>query len=364
MIMAAGAGTRLDPLTQAIPKPMVPVANIPIIELILNHIRHYGITDVVANTHFLADPIHKAFGGKNSIGVNFNYVYETELSGTAGGVKKCEWFFDSDESFVVISGDALTDINLEKLINHHQKHNAIATMALREVPMQEITHYGVVVTDENSRVIAFQEKPSIEEAKSNLVNTGIYVFKTEIFKYIPPDTFYDFAKNVFPALMANNEILSAHTIDEYWSDIGTLNQYRLSSYDILSNKVNIKLDYPESELGWCSSNACISPKAELNGKFIIGDNTIINDGVKLDENSIIGKNCVIEEGVHIRNAIIWDNVIIEKGAKLDDCIVASNARISMESIIPSGSVVPDSCITIPQQKFISEKECENILISN
>lgn len=180
MIMAAGAGTRLNPLTQALPKPMIPVANLPVLEYILKHLQTFGINDVIANTHHIADAIHNAYGGENHLGINFKYIYEPELSGTAGGVKKTEFFFDQDETFIVVSGDALTDVDIEALYNKHKSSNALATMALKEVPLSEVDQFGVVVINENSKVLGFQEKPKINEAKSNLVNTGIYMSDSNI----------------------------------------------------------------------------------------------------------------------------------------------------------------------------------------
>ena len=154
MIMAAGAGSRLNPLTLEVPKPLIPVANSPVMEITVNHLIKYGITDIVANTHTLASQIHDKF--KDNESINFEYVYEGQLSGTAGGVKKCEYFFDKGEDFIVISGDALTDINLNTIINAHKNNNAIATIALKEVPIEDVHLYGVVITDENSKITEFQ----------------------------------------------------------------------------------------------------------------------------------------------------------------------------------------------------------------
>lgn len=342
MIMAAGVGTRLDPLTKRIPKPMIPVANKPILNIILEHLKSFGIKDVVANTHYLADVIHNNLG-HNNIGVNFSYVYEDQLSGTAGGVKKCEWFFEQGETFVVVSGDALTDVNIEKLIEKHRSTGALVTMALKEVPLAEVKHFGVVVVDEDHRVIGFQEKPSVEEAKSNFVNTGIYVFETEVFKYIPADTFYDFAKNVFPALMANNELMYAHVIDEYWSDIGTLNQYRLSAQDVLEGRVNIDFGISKSDSGYISGSASLSNTVQIGGNLIVGEGTCIEDDVKLQGNNSIGKNCSIAKGASLRNCILWDNVTVEAGARLDGCVIASNSKVGANAKVLAGSIIPESC---------------------
>ena len=322
---------------------MVPVVNIPIIELILHHIKHFGITDAIANTHYLAESIHERFDNNLELGINLNYIHESNLSGTAGGVKKCESFFEKDDTFIVISGDALTDVNLDELVEKHKSTGAIATMALKEVDCSDVSHFGVVVINDKSKILGFQEKPSIEEAKSNFVNTGIYVFEKNIFKYIPENTFYDFAKNVFPSLMASNEMMCGHVINDYWSDIGTTNQYRLASSDVLSGKVKVDIPHGKSKFGWVSSDAIISQDVTFNGNSIIGNKTIIKEKAKLYGNNTIGNNCIIEEGALIRNSIIWDNVIIQKEAIIDGCIIASNVKIGNKAILTNGSIIPDGC---------------------
>lgn len=359
MIMAAGVGTRLDPLTQKVPKPLVPVANKPIMELILRHIEKFGIKEVIANTHYLADSIHDYFDQSENLDIKLNYVYEDKLSGTAGGVKKCEWFFEPGETFAVVSGDALTDVNLDELIKKHKTSGAIATMALKKVPLSEVNHFGVVVIDENSRVIGFQEKPDMAEAKSNLVNTGIYIFETEIFKYIPEDQFYDFAKNVFPAVMNSDKFLSAYIIDEYWSDIGTIGQYRMSMCDILNGKVHMDLVYKQIHNGWYSDDADISQAALNNGKVVVGKGSVIESNTRFNGYSSIGSNCIIKEGAQIRNSIIWDNVVIENGVKLDGCIIASNSVIGKESILMPGCIIPDSCIIGSNQKLAEDLKLQS-----
>ncbi len=349
MIMAAGVGTRLNPLTLKVPKPMVPIVNTPILELILRHLQEFGINDVVANTHYLADSIQKVFGGENHLGINFKDVYEPELSGTAGGVKKTEFFFEQGKTFIVISGDALTDVNIEKLYDRHKKTGAMATMALKEIPMAEVEHFGVVVVDKDSKVRGFQEKPSPKEAKSNLVNTGIYIFETDVFKYIPSNTFYDFARNVFPAMMQNNELLHAHVIDDYWNDIGTIKQYKLSSLDILNNLVKCRMPYKETDKGCIANTAKLSPSAALGSRTIIGEGTVIEDNVKFSGNNIIGSNCIIKARARVENSIIWDSVIIGENVSLDNCIIANNVKINSNLSIEKDSVIGhDKVISCPE----------------
>lgn len=339
MIMAAGVGSRLDPLTQKVPKPMIPVANKPLMELILDHLLSFGITDVIANTHYLAEAIHHKFDNSDKK-LNLNYMHEEKLSGPAGGVKKCEWFFEKDETFVVVSGDILTDVNIDLLIKKHKDSGAIATMGLKEVPIEEVSHFGVVIIDEKGQVKEFQEKPKVQEAKSNLVNTGIYVFNTDIFKYIPENTFYDFAQNVFPALIANNEPLFAHVIEEYWSDIGTINQYKQASFEVINDKVNVHSPYAENNQ---KLNLLINQQNPNAGRILVGKNTIIDPSIVIEGDCIIGNNCIIEKNVRIKNIIIWDNVIIEQNANLEDCIMANNVKIGCNSFITPGCIIADSC---------------------
>ena len=352
MIMAAGAGTRLIPLTEKIPKPMVPVINTPIIELILKHLSDCGINDVIANTHYCAETIHEAYGGENSLGINFNYVYEDALSGTAGGVKKCEHFFDRGETFVVVSGDALTNVDIHSLYEKHKKSGAMASMALKEVPLEEVSHFGVVVTDSNSRIIEFQEKPRPEQAKSTLVNTGIYIFETEIFDYIPENTFYDFAKNVFPKIMADKRVFCGFKINDYWNDIGTINQYRLSSFELLDGVSGFSMAYRKSNLGWIAGSARISGAVSAERNIIAGENTVVEDNVSFTGGNIIGNGCIIKSGAQIKDSIIWDNVVIEENAVLDNCIVANNAVIKANTALDRNSVIPhDVVISHPEDLY-------------
>lgn len=313
MVMAAGVGSRLDPLTQEIPKPLIPIANRPIMDIILERLAEYAITDVISNTHYLADKIIERYK-KNSLNVNFNYVHEKELSGTAGGVKKCQHFFEEGEDFIVLSADGLTNVDLKKAIDSHKTSGAIVTMGIKKIAMKDIPNFGVVVINENHEVVEFQEKPTIEEAKSDCINTGIYVFNYEIFNHIPADTFYDFARNVFPKLLEQKLKINTFIVDEYWSDIGTIEQYQQSTKDVFEKLCSFKHDEVIStELGtYITGKSHISESAKLRGFNTIG------------ENCIIGKNVILED------CIIWDDVEIKENTKLTNCIVASHCEINTD----------------------------------
>ena len=310
MVMAAGVGSRLDPLTQCVPKPLVPIANRPVMDILMEKFLELSITDVIANTHYLSDKIVEHYKN-NEMGINFKHVYEETLSGTAGGVKKCQFFFDEGEDFVVLSADGLSNADLQAGLKSHKKSGAIVSMGIKKIAMEEIPNFGVVVTDKKGFVTGFQEKPAIKDAKSDKINTGIYIFNYEIFNYIPKDTFYDFAKNVFPDLLEKGIKINTFAVKEYWSDIGTIDQYLQSTHDVFVGKCKINhSEIIKTEGGaYISGKSYVAPSAQ-----IIGNNTI-------------GSGCIIGKNVILENCIIWDDVEIKDNVILQNCIVASHSEI-------------------------------------
>ena len=276
--------------------------------ILLGQLHSIGIKDVISNTYYLSNQIIDRYK-KNNLGINFNYIKETELSGTAGGMKKCQYFFDEGEDFVVMSGDVLTNADIKQAIKHHKESGAIATIGVKQVPHEQVSHFGVVVTDKDGYITEFQEKPSVEEAKSNLINTGIYVFNYRIFDYIPENTFYDFAKNVFPKLLAERQI-NTFEVNEYWNDIGTIAQYKQSIQDVFNGVFKIE----HSKI--CDTNL---------GSYICG-NSKISPTVRFMGNSTVGNNCKIGEYVMLNNCIVLDNAEIKTGTELSNCIVVPSTK--------------------------------------
>ena len=314
MVMSAGVGSRLDPLTREIPKPLVPVANKPVMDILFESLVKFGISDVICNTYYLADKIIQRYEN-NNLGINFNYIKEKELSGTAGGVKKCQYFFDKDSCFIVLSADGLFNTDLKKAIEIHENSGAIATIGIKRIPHEEVSHFGVVVTDNEGFITEFQEKPSIEEAKSNFINTGIYIFDYKIFDYIPENTFYDFAKNVFPELLKTRSI-NTFNVDGYWSDIGTLEQYKQSTDDLF----NGKCDFEHAPI-----------VVQKNGSYIC-EAKEIEDSVKFIGNSTIGQNVTIGKNTTIENSIIWDDVEIAENIIISNSVIASGTKVRSDVI--------------------------------
>jgi len=324
MVMAAGVGSRLDPLTQNVPKPLVPILNKPVMDILLDKLEACGIEAVIANTHYLAEMIQDRYTSRNLNKLRFHSIYESNLSGTAGGVKKCEFFFSEEENFLVLSADGLHDVDLKSVVDSHIKSGCIATMAIVEVQHSEVSKYGVVVPSADNIVLEFQEKPSLAEAKSNYINTGIYVFSKKIFDFIPANTVYDFAKDVFPSLMKAQKPINVCKIDWYWSDIGTLEQYIQSNWDALNNDVDANV---------------INKVCTDNSKYVIGNNCSISDDINILNNVIIGNNCKIGKNVSLDNVILWDNVELKDNTVVKGSVIANDSIIDgciQDEIIPAG----------------------------
>lgn len=311
MIMAAGVGSRLEPLSSVVPKPLVPLANIPTMDILVKHLSSFGIKDIIANTYYKAEDIQEHYN-KNSYGTNFQFIKETELSGTAGGVKKCQFFFEKGEDFIIMSGDGLTDIDINQAYSSHKQSGSIATIITKEVEHKDVSKYGIIVPDSKGFVDSFQEKPTLEEAKSNLANTGIYIFNYEIFNFIPQNTFYDFAKNVFPSILDSGIKINTYTHYGYWSDIGSLEQYKQSNADIINNKVS-----------------SFSPQIIMtkNGSYICGQNSHIGTNTRLIGENVIGNNCIIGNNCNIKNSIIWNNVKIKDNVTVENSIILPNINV-------------------------------------
>ena len=331
MIMAAGVGSRLEPLTKSVPKPLVPVANRPVMDILIDNLKSIGVHDVVSNTYYLAEQIIDRY--KNGFcGINFNFIKEETLSGTAGGLKKCQFFFDEGDEFIVLSADGLTNADLQKGIDIHRKSGVIATIGIKEISHEEVSHFGVVVTDETGYISEFQEKPSVHEAKSNFINTGIYIFDYRIFDYIPANTFYDFAKNVFPELLKAHEI-NTFVIDNYWTDIGTLAQYKQSTHDLFE--------------GRCSFEHA-QMKNSNSGRYISETSNLPQD-IRIMGNTTIGRNCKFGKNITLNNSIIWDDVIIADGVTIDNSVVASGSVIERnisDMIIGADTVIEQTAVKI------------------
>lgn len=307
-MLAAGLGTRLRPLTYEIPKPMVPVLDRPVMAHILDLLGKHGFGEVIANLHWFPDTITKHFGDQ------LTYRFEPELLGTAGGVRNCADFFGQD-SFLVISGDALTDIDLTALVERHRQSGGVATLAVKKV--QDTREYGVVLHDREGRITGFQEKPSPEEALSDLGNCGIYVFTPEIFDYFPGRPFVDWANDVFPTLLDGDVPFHIHETREYWNDVGSLAELRQGTFDALSGELRLAMQGQERSPGVIVAEGCELPSSvEIEGPAWIGAGVQIGEDARLMGPIVIGDRAKIGSGAQLRSSIVFPGTEIASGSVL------------------------------------------------
>ena len=346
MVLAAGLGTRLRPLTYEITKPMVPVLDRPVMAHILDLLDRHGFEDVIANLHYHPDSIREYFGDRLS------YRYEEELLGTAGGVRACADFFGED-SFLVISGDALTDIDLTALAARHRESGGVATLAVKKVP--DTREYGVVLHDRSGRITGFQEKPAPDEALSDLGNCGIYVFTPEIFDYFPDRPFADWAKDVFPALLDGDVPFHIHEVREYWNDVGSLSELRHGTFDALRGELRLDLagqeiapgvvvagggegqreGEGERDGGGEGEGGVLPADAEIDGPVWIGRDVRLGAGVRLMGPVVLGDGATVGDGSQLRETIVFPGTEVAPESILIGAI-AGHAGI-LQSLRPRAS---------------------------
>ncbi len=342
MVLAAGLGTRLRPLTGSISKPMAPIVNRPVMYHILKLLRRHGINQAVANLHYHPHAITNYFGKGQRLDIDLRYSLESELKGTAGGVKKVQKFFD-DGTFLIISGDALTDIDLSKLLQQHKQSGAIASLALKKV--EDPSNFGVVILDRGNRILGFQEKPEPGEELSNLCNCGIYIFEPAVFDHIPRDTFYDFGKQMFPDFIKRDIPFHGFEIDSYWNDVGSLEQYRIGNFDALTGKVDVEVPGEERQPGiFVGSGTEIPDSAKLTAPILLGDNCRVGENVNLIGPLVIGDQSVIEKGASLEGVIKWKAAQTGAGAKVLGGIIGSGAHVRDDVQIQDRAVVGDRCV--------------------
>ncbi len=308
--MAAGLGTRLRPLTYEVPKPMVPVVNRPVMEHILELLPRHGFREVIANLHWFPETIRERFGDGSALGVDLAYSHEDELLGTAGGVRNVAEFF-GDEPFLVMAGDALTDIDLAGLRAAHESNGGIATLAVKRV--SDVSEYGVVIADSEGRIQGFQEKPDPAEALSELASCMIYVLEPEIFDYFPDRPVADFALEVFPALLENDVTFHVHPIDDYWNDVGSLPEYIQGNLDALDGAVEVNAG--GSLLDPSGDEAAVETgEPGVGGRVLVGEGCELDPGARLDGPLVIGDGASVGSGALVKHSVLLPGSQVPAGA--------------------------------------------------
>jgi mannose-1-phosphate guanylyltransferase len=335
MILAAGKGTRVRPITYTIPKPLIPILQKPVMEFLLELLRQHGFSQVMVNVSHLAHESENYFRDGQRFGVEIAYSFEGNIKpdgelvgkalGSAGGIKRIQEFYPFfDDTFVVLCGDALIDLDLTAALEWHRKKGAIATIITKNVPREQVSSYGVVVTDDEGRVMTFQEKPTVEEAKSTMINTGIYIFEPQVIDYIPSGEIFDIGGDLFPLLVEQNAPFYAVAMDFEWVDIGKVPDYWHAIRGVLTGDIkNVAIPGKEVKPGvYTGLNVVVNwDKVDIQGPVYIGGMTRIEDGATIIGPAMIGPSCHICSGATVDNSVIFEYSRLGEGVRLIDKLV-------------------------------------------
>ena len=334
MILAAGKGTRIRPITYTIPKPLIPILQKPVMEFLVELLRTHGFDQIMVNVSHLADEIENYFRDGQKFGVHIAYSFEGRIEGgtligealgSAGGMKRIQDFNPFfDDTFVVLCGDALIDLDLATAVKWHKEKGAIATIVMKSVPKEQVSSYGVVVTDETGRIKDFQEKPSVNEALSTDINTGIYIFEPEIFKYIPSGCEYDIGSELFPHLVEIGAPFYGISMDFEWVDIGKVPDYWQAIRSVLLGHIkNVSIPGQQVRPGiYTGLNVAVNwDKVNIQGPVYIGGMTRIEDGATIIGPTMIGPNCWVCSDAYVDNSVIFEYSRLGLGVRLVDKLV-------------------------------------------
>ncbi len=342
VIMAGGFGTRLRPLTLGLPKPMVPMANRPMMEHIVKLLGKHGFDHILSLLYFQPEAITGYFGDGTDFGVKMEYLRAEDDYGTAGSVRNAGDFI-GDERIIIISGDVLTDFDLSAVMRFHEERDSVATMVLTH--MENPLQYGVVITDDNGRITRFLEKPTWGEVFSDKVNTGIYVLEPEVVNMIPYRKFYDFSKDLYPRLLKDDAPMYGYTADGYWRDVGNIHEYMQAHRDLLAGNVEIELSKNELQHQgatlWIGKNQDVDDRAKFEGVVILGDDVSIESNATLS-NCTIGDNTRIGSDAVVKDSVVWDGVDVGPGTRLTDAMVLSNATIGGGTVLEKNAIISEN----------------------
>ncbi len=356
VVMAGGFGTRIQPLTSSMPKPMIPVMNKPMMEYIIDSLKAAGIVEIVILLYFKPEVIKGYFGDGSSKGIKINYVLPDDDYGTAGAVKKAQQYLD--EKFIIVSGDLISDFSFQEILGFHDVKNSKATITLTSVPPDPL-QFGVVITDKESKIVRFLEKPGWGgEVFSDTINTGIYVFEPEILDYIPEDSNFDFSKDLFPKLMASGIDLFGYNAKGYWRDVGNPDSYRAALLDILNKEVILPLEggeeiHKEDSVIYQGKNVKIDKSAKLEGLVVLNDDCIIEKDAVI-RNSVLSKGCKVGEKSTLENSILWNDVTIGKNCEMVNTVLCNEVKIGNGTKAGHGVIIAEG--TEVGQQVIFEKD--------
>lgn len=340
VIMAGGEGTRLRPLTSNAPKPMLPLANRPMMEHILGLLKKHGFDEVVVTVAFMARTIRNYFGDGSEFGMKISYATEDTPLGTAGSVRNAK--DGLGERFLVISGDVLTDVDLSAIVDEHERNGALATIGL--VRVENPLEFGIVITRDDGSIERFLEKPTWGQVFSDTINTGIFVLEPEIFDYIEPDASVDFSSEVFPRLLAEGRPLFGAVAEGYWEDVGTLEAYVRAHKDVLDRRVVVDIDgFVLNENVWVGEGADVHPDAQITGPVVIGPNCRVEAGARLREYTVLGNNVKVRGDARIERSVVHDNAYVGEQSRLEGAVVGRGSDLRRGARLEEGVVLGDEC---------------------
>lgn len=329
LFLAGGKGLRLKPLTNNLPKPMVPIMNKPLLERTMTNLKKSGITQIVISSCYQSDYIKNYFGNGGRLGLDIKYIVEDIPLGTGGAIKKAGYEFN--ESFIVFNADILSDINIDQMMDLHRSSKALATIATTQV--ENPSSYGVIESDENGYALSFVEKPSPESNACNSINAGIYIFEPEVLNEIPVKSIVSVERQTFPGLLANGSKIAVYNSSCYWMDIGTIKKYLQAHADIMNGKcklVDCKFSYYNVVIG---KNIRIHPDCTFSGQVCIGDNVVIGSKTTIS-NSVIGNNVTIGAESIIVGSIVWNGMCLNSKANLFETVVTENQVVKKAYALP------------------------------
>ncbi|MBK4729252.1 NDP-sugar synthase [Oxynema sp. CENA135] len=380
MILAAGKGTRVRPITFTIPKPMIPILQKPVMEFLVELLRQHGFEQIMVNVSHLAKEIEDYFRDGQRFGVEIAYSFEGrivdgqlvgEALGSAGGMRRIQDFYPYfDDTFVVLCGDALIDLNLTEAVKWHKEKGAIATIVMKSVPREEVSSYGVVVTDDEGAIKTFQEKPAVDEALSTDINTGIYIFEPEVLDYVPSGQQFDIGGDLFPKLVEMGAPFYGISMDFQWVDIGKVPDYWRAIRGVLLGEIkNVAIPGKEVAPGvYTGLNVAVNwDKVEISGPVYIGGMTRIEDGAKIVGPTAIGPNCWISSGAMVENSVIFEYSRLGPGVRLVDklvfgryCVDKTGAAIDVQAAALDW-LITDTRQTPPSQPPIERQAIADLL---
>ncbi|HSO04804.1 MAG TPA: sugar phosphate nucleotidyltransferase, partial [Candidatus Limnocylindrales bacterium] len=342
VVMAGGEGTRLRPLTTNVPKPLLPVVGEPIMGHVLRLLNRHGIEQAVVTVQYLAASIRSYFGDGDEYGVRLSYATESMPLGTAGSVKNAEQGL-AGEPFLVVSGDALSDIDLTALVAFHHQTGAMVTVALARKP--NVIEFGNVITAEDGRIERFIEKPTWGEVFSDTVNTGIYVMAPEVLDLVPADTKVDWSADIFPKLIASGEAIYGYVTEGYWEDVGTIANYLSVQGDVLRGRVDTHVGgFEVAPQVWLGEGAVVDPGARLESPCFVGAHARVETDCVVGPGTVLGSNVVLRRGARVVGSVLDTSVYVDAGSEVTSALIGRSCEIRARVHIGAGAVIADQCV--------------------